>query len=120
MHLLKPIVVSAVTIFILAWFSPSVSYLDWTTLLLAAVVLTLLNRVAKPILNLLFLPINIVTLGIFSVIINVALIWLVTYLVPGFSIEAITLFGYELNTFMTLVVVSVALGLLQNVIGFIL
>lgn len=120
MKLLKPIITSIVTIFILAWYLPTVSYTDWTTLILAAFVLTLLQRVARPVLNLLFLPINIVTLGLFSVIINVSLLWLATYLVPGFVIEPMILLGVSLNTFFTLVVISIMIGLLQSLIGFIL
>jgi len=120
MNLLKPLIVTGVTLFILAWFLPSVSYLNWTTLALASVVLTLLQKIARPALNLLLLPINIVTLGLFSVIINVALLWLATYLVPGFSIEPMILFGVTLNEFFSLLVISFVIGFLQSLIGFIL
>ena len=120
MNLLKPILVSIVTIFILSWYLPTVSYLNWTTLILAGVVLTLLQKIARPILNLLFLPINVVTLGFFSVVINVFLIWLATYLVPGFVIEPMVLLGVHLNTFFSLLFISILLGLLQSMVGFFL
>ena len=120
MKLLKPIIVSVVTIFILAFALPTVQYSDWITLVLAAFVLTLLQKVVRPILKLLFLPINIVTLGFFSIVINVALLWLATYLVPGFSIEATTIAGVELNQFFTLVVISFLISFLQTTIGFVL
>lgn len=120
MKLLKPLIVTGVTLFLLAWILPSINYLDWTTLVLASVVLTLLQKIARPILNLLFLPINIVTLGVFSVFINMALLWLATYLVPGFQIQAMTLMGVALNDFWTLLVVSMLIGFLQGVVGFVL
>jgi len=120
MNLLKPIIVTAVTIFVLAFALPTVSYSDWVTLLLAALVLTLLQKVARPVLKILFLPINIVTLGLFSIIINVALLWLATYLVPGFSIEATTIAGIQFNQFFTLVIVSFLISFLQTTIGFVL
>ncbi|MEN8252859.1 MAG: phage holin family protein [Patescibacteria group bacterium] len=120
MNLLKPIIKSAVTIFILAWALPTVSYQDWATLLIAAVVLTLLQKIVRPILNILFLPINMVTLGLFSLVINVSLLWLATYLVPGFSIEASNIAGIELNQFFTLVLISFLLGFLQSFVGFVL
>ena len=120
MNLLKPIIVSIITIFILAFALPTVSYTDWITLILAGVVLTLLQKIARPALKLLFLPINIVTLGLFSIVINVALLWLATYLVPGFSIEATTIAGIELNQFFTLVIISFLISFLQTAIGFVL
>ncbi len=120
MNLLKPIIVTAATIFILAWFLPTVSFANYTTLFIASVVLALLQKVIKPILNLLFLPVNLVTLGLFSVIINVALLWLATYLVPGFEIQSMILFGIEFNQFFSLLIVSFMISFLQNVIGFFL
>lgn len=120
MKLLKPLIVSTLTIFTLAYFLPTISYMDWTTLILAALVMTLLNKIAKPILKILFLPINIVTLGLFSVILNVVLLWLVTYLVPGFHIEAMILLGVSFNEFMSLLIVSLLIGVFQNFFGFLL
>ena len=120
MKLLKPIIVSVVTIFVLAFALPTVNYSNWVALVLAAIVLTLLQKIVRPILKLLFLPINVVTLGLFSVVINVALLWLATYLVPGFSIGPTTIAGVQLGQFMTLVVVSFLIGFLQSLIGFFL
>lgn len=120
MKLLKPIIVSIITLFILSWYLPTVSYFNWTTLILAAVVLTLLQKIARPILNLLFLPVNVVTLGFFSVVINVFLIWLATYLVPGFIIQPMVFLGMHLNTFFSLLIVSILLGFLQSAVGFFL
>jgi len=120
MKLLKPLITSTITIFLLAYFLPTVSYMNWTTLALAAVVLTLLNKIIRPVLKILFLPINIVTLGLFSLVLNVALLWLVTYLVPGFHIEVMTLLGVQFNEFFSLLIVSALIGLFQNFLGFLL
>jgi putative membrane protein len=120
MKLLKPIIVTGATIFALAWILPTVSFNDYTTLLIASVVLAILQQIIKPILNLLFLPVNVVTLGLFSVIINIALLWFATYLVPGFEIQSMVLFGIELNHFFSLLVVSFLISFFQNIIGFIL
>src|SRR3990167_7689254 len=120
MKLLKPIIVSIVTIFILAFALPTVNYSNWVALVLAALVLTLLQKVVRPILKLLFLPINVVTLGLFSVVINVALLWLATYLVPGFEIRSMILAGVALNQFWSLLVVSFLISFCQNLIGFLL
>ena len=114
--MLKAIISTALTLFLLAYFLPTVSYMNWTTLIIASIVLTLLTTFAKPILNILFLPVNIVTLGLFSLVVNVFLLWLATYLVPGFNIEPMTILGARLNEFMSLLVVSFLIGFVQNLI----
>ena len=114
---MKSILISAITIALLTWILPAVSYMNWVTLLLASVVLTLLQKVAKPILKLLFLPINIVTLGLFSLVINVFLLWLATYLVPGFRIQPMTIFDIALGEFGSLLLVSIVISTIQNILG---
>jgi len=120
MKLLKPIIVLIVTMAILAWALPNVAYSDYITLILAGVVLTMLEKIIKPILKFLFLPINIVTLGFFSIVINVFILWLVTYFVPGFNIEPMIIFGISLNQFFTLLFVSSLIGFCQRTVNFIL
>jgi putative membrane protein len=57
------------------------------TAIVVAIVLGLLNISVKPVLKLLSLPITIVTLGLFLLVINVIIIWMVDALVPGFRSE---------------------------------
>ena len=59
-------------------FVPGVEFLgSWKTLVLAGIILGLINFFIKPILKLITLPLRIVTLGLFTFIINMGLIWLV-------------------------------------------
>lgn len=115
--MLKPFLNTIISLFILAWFLPNVSYQNWLTLALFAITLTLINLILRPLLKLLTLPINIITLGLFSGLINVALLWLALYLVPGFTISPMTLFGIQLGSFLTLVVMSFLISLTQSLIG---
>ncbi len=57
------------------------------TLLVLAVVIGLINAILKPILKLLTLPITILTLGLFSLVINALLILLASSIVPGFVVD---------------------------------
>ncbi len=57
----------------------------WTALW-AAVALGLVNALVRPILLLLTLPINLLTLGLFTFVINALMLVLVAKLVPGFSV----------------------------------
>jgi putative membrane protein len=60
---------------------------DWSTLFLAAILLGVVNAVVKPVLVLLTLPISILTLGLFVLVLNAAMIGLVAWLLPGFAIN---------------------------------
>jgi putative membrane protein len=60
-----------------------------TTLLGAALLLGIVNAIIRPILIILTLPITIVTLGIFLLIINAAMLGLVAGLLGGFSIDGL-------------------------------
>lgn len=59
----------------------------WPAAIVAALILGIANAILKPILVILTLPINILTLGLFTFIINAGLLWLVAYLVSGFNID---------------------------------
>lgn len=119
--MLKPIIVSIVTIAILAWLMPNISYSsNWATLIIAGAVLTLLNEIVKPILKLLFLPINVVTLGLFSTVINVLILWMATYFVPGFVIAPVIVMGIHFNQFFTFLLMSALISLTQSLVSFVL
>lgn len=72
---------------------------NWWTALVVAVVLGILNTFLKPILLFLTLPVTIITLGLFALVVNTALILLATVIVPGFVIDGFFtafLFGFVL------------------------
>ncbi len=117
MKILRSLFLTAITIAILAWALPTVTLIGWTTLILASLVLTILHHIARPVLKILFLPINIVTLGLFSWVINVFLLWLATYLVVGFTIQPMRLFNISLGEFGSLLFVSFLISFIQNLLN---
>lgn len=78
-------IISAIVIGVAAYLVPGVTVTP-VGALVAAVVLGALNLFIKPILVILTLPINILTLGLFSLVINAALIMLASVVVPGFAV----------------------------------
>jgi len=64
------------------------TYANLTAMILGALVLTLAQLTRKPILTLLTLPINILTLGLFSLVINGLIIWLMASIVPGIYLKS--------------------------------
>jgi putative membrane protein len=65
---------------------PGVEVRDIGTLLLAALVLGIVNAAVRPVVVILTLPLTIVTLGLFLLVINAAMVGLVAWLFAGFSV----------------------------------
>jgi putative membrane protein len=60
---------------------------DIVTGLKVAVVLALLNTFVRPILSFLSIPITLLTLGLFQLVINVAMVYATAYFIQGFSVK---------------------------------
>lgn len=79
-------VVVALALLAIPYIVPGVQIANLGTALVAAAVLGLINVVIKPLLVILTLPINVLTLGLFTLVINAILLKLAAGLVPGFTI----------------------------------
>lgn len=82
---------------------------DPKILLSGALALTLAELFLKPIINLLLLPFNLVTLGVFRWVSNVLMLYITTLIVPGFSIIPFTYPGFSSNLF---IIPEMQLGLI--------
>ena len=87
MNLLINWLISALAIIVTAYILPGVHLDGFTTALVVAVVLGAINIFIKPILIILTLPINILSLGLFTFVINAVIIILVSKIVPGFKVD---------------------------------
>jgi putative membrane protein len=79
-------VINALALVAIPYVVPSVSVSGVGTALVAAAILALVNTLLRPILILLTLPITILTLGLFTLVINALLFWLVSSFVSGFVV----------------------------------
>lgn len=86
MKFLTKWLISTLAIIIAAYLIPAVEIDGLFSAFVAALVLGLINTVLKPILIILTLPINILTLGLFTLVINAGLVLLTDVIVPGFAI----------------------------------
>lgn len=66
-----------------------VTFDSLTALIIAACVLGVVNAIVRPVIVVLTLPLTIVTLGLFLLIVNAAMIWLTSVLVPGFHLHGV-------------------------------
>jgi putative membrane protein len=81
--------VTALSLLIVDILFSSVSISNFPTAIIAAIVLGLINGSIRPVLSLLSLPINLLTLGLFSFVVNGICFWLAGVVVPGFSVNGI-------------------------------
>lgn len=87
------ILANALAILAAEWLVPNVFYsYGFLSLMKLAVLLGIINFVLKPILKTLAAPIILLSLGFFTIIINIFLVWLVTYLAPELKIIGLNAF----------------------------
>ena len=79
-------ILSAVALLAVAHLYTGVTVTSFTSALIAAAVLGLLNAVVRPILVLLTLPVTVITLGLFLFVINALMFWAAASLLSGFNV----------------------------------
>jgi putative membrane protein len=106
MKLLIRIFVSAILVMLISYLMTGVTVDSFTTSLIVAIVLGLLNLIVKPILILFTIPVTILTLGLFLLVINAIIILLCDNLVDGFSV----------NSFWTALFFSIVLTISESIV----
>jgi putative membrane protein len=88
MSFLVKILINSFAIYLTAYFlKEGIQIKDFYAAIVVYLALSLVNTFIKPILKILFLPLNILTLGLFSLVINGGLIILISRFVPGFYVK---------------------------------
>jgi putative membrane protein len=87
MRLITRLLLVAFVLLLVAEFIPGIRVDGFYPALIAAVIMGLLNLFVKPIIFILTLPINILTLGLFTFVINASLFWFAGTFIKGFSVE---------------------------------
>lgn len=88
MGIIINLIVNGLAVYITAHVLPGVSVENFLTAVIVSVVLGLVNTFIKPILFILTLPATLLTLGLFTFVINVLMVYLVTTFVPGFHVDS--------------------------------
>ncbi|WP_417212625.1 phage holin family protein [Bizionia sp.] len=105
MKLIIRILITAVAVVLLAKLLPGIAVESYTTAIIVAIVLGLLNLIVRPILIFLTLPATIFTLGLFLFVINALMILLADSLINGFTV----------SSFWTALLFSILLTILQSI-----
>jgi putative membrane protein len=100
------LLLSAIAVVVLSKVLPNVSVDTYTTALIVAVSLSLLNFIVRPILVILTLPVTIITFGLFLLVINAIIIKLADHFIDGFSVDG----------WLWAIVFSLLLSILQSIL----
>lgn len=122
---LRHILINLLVIYLVDVFYPGFSIThDTKTLLFAAIIWLLLNKIVRPIIKLLLLPINLITLNLFAWVISIITLFLLQIIVggiqimpydfPGFTYEGFAVPPVYINVFISYLITSTALNTLQR------
>lgn len=88
----------------------------WVTVILFGLILTLINMSLKPILQMLSLPITILTLGIFYLIVNTFMLYVAAWVTSGmFNVHF--MIDSFLSAFLASILISIVAGIINAVTG---
>lgn len=85
-------VATALSLLVVDLVVPGVDLANFPAAIIAALAIGLINSSVKPIISALSLPLNFVTLGLFSLVVNGFCFWLAAVLVPGFLVKGAVAF----------------------------
>lgn len=119
--LLRYFLINLVSLYAATRIIPGLTYTGgFKSLAVGALVFMLINLILVPLLKILLLPLNLLTLGIFAWITNVLALYalativsdfqLTPYIFPGFSGNGLAIPSYELSSFLVAIVVSFLIG----------
>lgn len=107
MRILINLLVTAVIVFLLANFLPGIKVDGFGSSIIVVIVLAILNFLVKPILQIISIPITILTLGLFLFVINALIIMLCGNIVGGFHVDS----------FFPALLFSLVLSIVQSIVG---
>lgn len=89
MRLILNLLIRTIAVLAAAYIIPGVTVVDYQTAIIIAIVLGVLNTFVKPVITFLTLPLTILTLGLFTFVVNLLMLYIAVWLIPGFGIQSI-------------------------------
>jgi len=87
LQIILALILNALALIVTSYIVPGIEVANFTTAILAAVVLGVVNTFIKPILSFITAPLTIVTLGLFTFVVNAVVLFIVSAVVPGVNVE---------------------------------
>lgn len=108
MGLIISFIGNAIALFLTAYLVPGVTVNDFTTLIIATIVVALVNTFIRPILRLISLPITLITFGLFALVVNAA----------AFGLAALFVSGFEISGIIPAIIGALVLSIISTIIDF--
>jgi putative membrane protein len=83
------ILIAAAGLWLAARIVPGVTANGWTTLLIAGFLLGIVNAIVRPVITILTFPLTMITLGLFLLVVNAAMIGLVAWFLDGLAVNGL-------------------------------
>ncbi len=113
-------IVTAIAVGAAVWLVPGIEVIGgdsaWAAIAIFALFLSLINIGIKPILQILSLPITVLTLGIFYLVVNTLLLYLAAWLSNGIFMIGFVIMSFG-SAFVASIVISVVSALLNSLLG---
>ncbi len=87
--ILTKLAINALALLVVDYLFDGIRLEDLQTMIVAAVVLALVNSFLRPFIIILTLPINVLSLGLLTLVINALMLMLVAWLVPTFHVDGV-------------------------------
>lgn len=87
MYLIVRWLLFAASIIFTAWLIPGITVSSFLAALVVCIVLGLINAFIRPVVMFISLPVNILTLGLFTLVVNALMLMIAGYFSPGFSVN---------------------------------
>ncbi len=116
MFILLRLIINAVALLVTAWIVPGIhlgaagphpTKDDWVTLLIVALIFGVVNAVIRPIIILLSLPLEIITLGLFTFVINAFMLLLTSWIAQGMGL------GFRVDGFLPALVGALIISIVS-------
>lgn len=104
------VIINALALFAMASIFPNIEINSAVSAIIAALLLGLLNAFIRPLILILSLPLTILTLGLFTLVVNGFMLWLVSRFVSGFNLAG---FG-------TAIIAAIILSIISGVLSWLL
>jgi putative membrane protein len=103
MHLILSLGINIFALLVVQYVVPGFEFTSLSAVIVAAVIIGAVNTFIRPILQFIALPLSLATFGISAFLINVLLLWGISFFVPGF----------EITSFVTAIIASLLLSLVS-------
>lgn len=80
-------IIYALLIIFVSWIIPGIEVDNFLSAMFVCIILALVNAFVKPLLQIITLPVTILTMGLFTLVINALMFMLVGWITPGFEVE---------------------------------